>query len=98
MWMWFFIITPVIANLWFRKLLNSFQIIGGVCHVVFFLASIITLILLAERSTTDYVFKTITNDITGWTNPGVAFGLGLLTMTYPIGGEKIECNILYETI
>jgi len=86
MWMWLFIITPVIVNLWFRKLLNSFQIIGGVCHVVFFLASIISLVVLADHSTTDYVFRTVTHDITGWTNPGVAFGLGLLTMTFPVGG------------
>jgi hypothetical protein len=32
------------------------------------------------------VFNTLTHDISGWTNPGVAFGLGLLTMTFPITG------------
>lgn len=87
MWMWAFIVIPIVVNLYLRKVLNVLQIFGGVCHVVFFIASVITLAILAQRSSTDYVFKTLTHDVSGWTNPGLAFGLGLLTMTFPVGGE-----------
>jgi FtsH-binding integral membrane protein len=87
--MWCFIIIPLICNLWFRKVLNTLETIGGIVHFVFFLVNIITLATLAKRSTNDYVFKTLTNDISGWKNPTIAFGLGLLTMTFPISGKPM---------
>ncbi|KAH8810972.1 amino acid/polyamine transporter I [Xylogone sp. PMI_703] len=82
--MWGFVILPVVWNFWFRKMLNTLEMIGGICHVVFFIISIITLVLLAHRSDSSYVFGTLTHDLSGWTNPGVAFNLGLLTVTFPI--------------
>jgi hypothetical protein len=84
--MWLFILIPLVFNIWFRRVLNTLETIGGVIHVIFFFVNIITLTVLAKRSSTDFVFKTLTHDISGWSNPGVAFGLGLLTMTYPIAG------------
>ncbi|KAF2673819.1 amino acid transporter [Microthyrium microscopicum] len=84
--MWFFILVPFVLNLWLRKVLNALESLGGIIHVIFFIVNIIVLSVLARRSTTDFVFKTLTHDISGWTNPGVAFGLGLLTMTFPLGG------------
>jgi amino acid transporter len=58
--------------------------VGGICHVLFFIISIITLVCLAKRSTADFVFNTVTHDISGWTNPTVAFNIGLLTVVFPI--------------
>lgn len=86
MLMWLFIIVPLVFNLYFKRLLNTFETIGGITHVVFFIVSIITLTALARRSTNQYVWQTIVNDLSGWTNPGVAWGLGLLTMTVPLVG------------
>lgn len=86
--MWGFIVVPVVWNLWFRRLLNSLEMIGGICHVVFFICSVVTLAVLARRSTADYVFNTLTNDLSGWTNPAVAWGIGLLTVTFPISGKS----------
>lgn len=86
MLMWVFIIAPLVFNLYFRRVLNSFETIGAIIHVVFFIASIITLVALAKRSTNQFVWQTVVNDISGWTNPGVSFGLGLLTMTVPLVG------------
>jgi hypothetical protein len=87
MFMWLFICVPVLFNLWFRKLINTFETIGGICHVVLFIVNIVILTVLAKRSTNDYVFKTLTHDVSGWTNPAVAWGIGLLTVTFPISGE-----------
>ncbi|KAJ8112811.1 hypothetical protein OPT61_g4908 [Boeremia exigua] len=84
--MWALTVLPFVANLWFRQLLNPIQFMGAFCHVLFFFVSIITLVVLAERSSATYVFHTLTNDISGWTNPTVAWGIGLLTVTYPLTG------------
>lgn len=92
--MWLFILIPIIFNLWFRKVLNTLETLGGIVHVVFFFVNIIVLGVLARRSTTDFVFKTLTNDLSGWTNPGISFGLGLLTMAFPIAGKN--SNMLFH--
>jgi choline transport protein len=86
MLMWLFIVVPLVFNLYFKRLLNTFETIGGVTHVVFFIVSIATLTVLARHSTNQYVWQTVVNDISGWTNPGVSWGLGLLTMTVPLVG------------
>jgi hypothetical protein len=88
--MWAFIVVPVVWNFWFRKLINPLEMIGGVCHVIFFFVSIITLVCLARRSTPEFVFNTLTNDQSGWTNPCVAWGIGLLTVTFPVTSESGE--------
>jgi hypothetical protein len=86
MLMWVFIIIPLVFNLYFRRLLNTIETIGAIIHVTFFIASIATLVTLTRHSTNQFVWNTIVNDISGWTNPGVSFGLGLLTMTVPLVG------------
>jgi hypothetical protein len=86
--MWGFIVVPVVWNFWFKKLLNPLEMIGGICHVIFFFVSIITLAVLAQRGTSEFVFNTLTHDLSGWTNPTVAWGIGLLTVTFPITSES----------
>lgn len=82
--MWAFVVLPVVWNFWFRKMLNTLEMIGGICHVVFFIISIVTLVVLAERSTASFVFNNLWNSYSGWENPGVAFSLGIITVTFPI--------------
>jgi len=84
--MWAFTILPFIANFWFRRLLRPLETVGAILHVLTYIVIIITLVVLAKRSTADYVFNTLTHDVTGWSNPSVAFGIGLLTVTYPLTG------------
>ncbi|KAF2007374.1 amino acid transporter [Amniculicola lignicola CBS 123094] len=84
--MWAITIFPFAANFWFRKLLTPLEAVGAFIHVTFFFASIITLAVLAEKSTVHYVFHTLTNDVSGWQNSVVAWGIGLLTVTYPLTG------------
>ncbi|KAF2667233.1 amino acid transporter [Microthyrium microscopicum] len=84
--MWGLIIVPFVFNLYFKQLLNVLETVGGIFHVLFFLVSIIVLAALARRSTNDYVWNTLTNDQSGWENKGVAWGLGLLTISFSVLG------------
>lgn len=78
-----FLIVPLILNLYLRKIINYLETIGGIFHVVLFVAIVTTLCTLAKRSTPEFVFKTLHTDA-GWDNPGVAFSIGMLATAYPI--------------
>ncbi|KAK1522373.1 LPXTG-domain-containing protein [Colletotrichum costaricense] len=80
------LVLPFLFNLWFRKFLNAFEIIGGVLHIALFVAFIVILAVLGQRSSSDYVLKTLTSDVSGWNDPGVSWGLGLLTITFSVTG------------
>ena len=82
--MWDFVVISVVWNFWFRRMLYTLEMIGGICDVIFFIVSITLLVLLAERSDASYVFNILTTDLSGWTNPCIAFSLGLLTVTFPL--------------
>ncbi|KAF2023323.1 hypothetical protein EK21DRAFT_81192 [Setomelanomma holmii] len=82
--MWALSAFPFIGNFWLPRFINLLETAGAICHVVFFFASIGTLAAMAEKSSVSYVFHTLTHDTSGWTNPAVAWGLGLLTVTYPL--------------
>ena len=89
---------PLCVNLWFRQLLNTFELLGGLLHIIFFIASIITLVVLAQRSTPDFVFNTLTTGQSGWTNPGVSWGLGLLTVTFAVSGAEWHPRSYFQVI
>ncbi|KAH7125504.1 amino acid/polyamine transporter I [Dendryphion nanum] len=78
-----FIIVPVVLNLMLRKVINYLETIGGIFHVIFFISIVATLATLAKRSTPEFVFKTLHTD-SGWSNPGIAFSIGMLATAYPI--------------
>ncbi|TVY88655.1 Choline transport protein [Lachnellula willkommii] len=42
------------------------------------------MVTLSERSTTEFVFHELWTGLSGWTNPGVSFSLGILTVAFPI--------------
>lgn len=79
-------LVPFMFNLWFRKVLDAFEMIGGILHVCLFVVFIVVLIVFGPRSDPDFVFKTLTSDASGWNNPGVSWGLGLLSMTFSVTG------------
>jgi amino acid transporter len=84
--MWMLIILVFIFNLFFRKLLNIFELIGGLCHFLFFFVIIISLSVLAMHSTPQFVFQDLTHGLSGWENPGVSWSLGLLAVTSALNG------------
>lgn len=82
--MWAIGLAALICNLFLRRILNTLETIGGVCHVLFFVAFIVILTTLAERSTTEFVFKTVTYNLSGWNNPGLCFNIGMLSTLLPL--------------
>jgi choline transport protein len=87
---------PIICNLWFRKILNTFETIGGLLHIILFVVFIAILAALGPRSKSDFVFKTLTSDVSGWNNPGVSWGLGLLSMTFSVTGADSVLHMCDE--
>jgi hypothetical protein len=67
---------PLVGNLWLPRFINVLETVGAICHVGFFIAGIITLAVMAEKSSVQYVFRTLTKDVSGWNNPAVAWGIG----------------------
>lgn len=88
--MWCVTLMPFIGNFLLPKIINPLETAGAVCHIASFFASVITLAVMAKKSSTDYVFGTLTHDVSRWTNPAVAWGIGLLTVTFPITGKSYK--------
>jgi choline transport protein len=93
--MWEFIPLTLLFNLYFRKLLNTFETVGGILHLALFIVTIVTLTTLAQRSTADFVFKTLITGVSGWTNPGVSFSVGLLTVVFLVAG-KMDVHLAFD--
>jgi hypothetical protein len=79
------------GNVYGIKVLPAIQLMGGLCHVIFFFALIIPLILLAPRSSPDFVFATFVNE-SGWSSDGISWCVGLLTVTYCFMGKAVSRN------
>jgi choline transport protein len=79
-------IIPLLCNLWFRKILTVVETFTGFLHICLFFVYIAVLAARGSRSDTDFVFKTVTTDMGGWSNPGVAWSLGLLSCTFALAG------------
>jgi choline transport protein len=88
-------VVPFIFNLWFRKVLDTFEMAGGILHIVLFIVFIVVLIVFGPKSDPDFVFKTLISDVSGWNSPGVSWGLGLLTITFSVTGKN-QCHSIQE--
>jgi hypothetical protein len=78
-----FTLAMTAANFGLRKILNPLENIGGVLHVTLFVVIIAVLTSMSPRSSSKFVFNTLTTE-SGWNNPGVAWSIGLLTTAFPI--------------
>lgn len=79
--MWLLTCFSFAVNVWGIQILPSLQLLGGIFHIVFFIALGVPLILLARRSTSEFVFETVMNN-GGWSSDGISWCLGMLTVTY----------------
>ncbi|KAJ5546784.1 hypothetical protein N7494_004369 [Penicillium frequentans] len=84
--MWAIVAFVGLINIYGIKILPALQMLGGIMHIVFFIAIIIPLVLLSRRSTSDFVFTELMTSEEGWQSKGVAWCLGMLTVTYCFAG------------
>ncbi|KAH8725649.1 amino acid/polyamine transporter I [Phaeosphaeriaceae sp. PMI808] len=89
-------LVPFAFNLYFRKVLDAFEITGGILHICLFIVFIVVLIVFGPRSEPDFVFKNLTWETSGWNNPGVSWGLGLLSMTFSVTGADSVLHMCDE--
>lgn len=81
-----FCVPPLVANLWFRRIVVAMEWIGALGHGVFWVASIAVLSALGTRSSHAAVWASLTTGESGWAQPGVAFGIGVLPLAFPTTG------------
>lgn len=79
-------ILPFVFNLWFRKVLDTFEITGGILHIILFIVFVVVLIVFGPRSNSEFVFEYLITSESGWHDPGVCWSLGLLTVTFSVSG------------
>ncbi|KAH7359819.1 amino acid/polyamine transporter I [Pyrenochaeta sp. MPI-SDFR-AT-0127] len=89
-------IVPFTFNLWFRKLLDAFEMTGGILHICLFIVVIVVFIVFGPRSDPNFVFKTLVWEESGWNNKGVSWGLGLLSMTFSVTGADSVLHMCDE--
>ncbi|KAK4556924.1 hypothetical protein LTR86_005905 [Recurvomyces mirabilis] len=83
--MWAYLAVLFAANVWGIRLLPLIELMGGVCHIAFFIMMLIVLVVLSPRSSAEFVFTTFTNG-GGWQSDGVSWCIGLLTVVYSFVG------------
>lgn len=81
-----FNLLTLLLQFYARRLLVALELIGGTCHILFFICIVVTLGVLAPRSSNDYVWTTSVSGLSGWNNAGVVFCLGLLSPAFAVAG------------
>lgn len=80
--MWALILGSGLINIYGIKIMPALQMMGGILHITFFIALVVPIILLSRRSTSQFVFTELLTADGGWQSPGIAWCLGMLTVTY----------------
>lgn len=83
--MWALIIIAFMINVFAIKLLPLIEVLGGICHIAFFIAVLVPLIVLSPRSTNEFVWTTLVNESGGYSD-GISWCIGLLTTTFAFTG------------
>ncbi|KAB8230417.1 putative amino acid permease [Aspergillus alliaceus] len=83
---WAVLVIPLAVNIYARRLLSAVEVMGGIIHIVFFPAVLVTLIVLGSRNSSEFVWTYFENQMSGWHNDGVIWSVGLLTAVYTLGG------------
>ena len=85
--MWAFLTLIIVLNIYARKVLVGIELIGGVLHIVFFIATTVALAVMAPKSSASFVFTESFFGQSGWSNQSVQWFLGLLTSTAVLSGK-----------
>lgn len=83
---WASMALPIFCNLYARRILAPLEIAAAILHVLGFIVFVVVLVVMARRSTPEFVFNTAFYGQSGWENQGVQWSIGLLAVIFPIGG------------
>jgi len=95
--MWAVLILNFSINVFAIRILPVIQLIGGIFHVTFFVILVVPLILLAPRSTPEFVFMEVLNE-GGYDSNGISWCIGLLTVTYAFLGRFLKARPLLRNV
>ncbi|KHN93827.1 Amino acid/polyamine transporter I [Metarhizium album ARSEF 1941] len=82
-------------NIYGIRTMPRLSILSGVIHVAGFVGILVTLAVLADKTTSDVVFVDLVND-NGWDNNGVSWLVGLISAVYPFLGYDAACHLAEE--
>lgn len=88
--MWAYLAVCVSLNVYARKLLVVIEMFGGIIHIAFFVATVVTLAVMGPKSSAEFVFTESFFGLSGWSNDGVQWCLGLLTSTSLLTGKYFQ--------
>lgn len=86
--MWAVVAIFFVTNVWGIRLLPFIELVGGICHVIFFIMILTALVVLAPISSADFVFTGMING-GGWSSYGASWCIGLLTVVYCFVGKSL---------
>lgn len=95
--MWALLAGALLCNVFLRRILNVMETLGGLLHIIFFVVIVTILTTMGRRSTTGFVFNTLTSDLSGWNNPGICFNAGMLSVLLPLSGADSVLHMIDET-
>ena len=76
--------VPLVFNIFARKTLKPIEYVGVALHFMFFIIFVVVLATLGGRNSASYVFTANSGGVSGWTNPGVQWCIGLLSVAFPL--------------
>jgi amino acid transporter len=86
------LLSFVCTNIWGMRLLPAIELIGGILHITLFIVIVVALVILAPRSSSEFVFTGFINE-GGWQNDGVSWCIGLLTVVYCFVGMALSFTL-----
>ena len=82
---WAVVVVSTCVNVFGTKILPALETLVGILHICLWFVWFIPLVYLSPQRSADWVFTDFENN-SGWSNNGVSWCLGLLTVTYPFVG------------
>lgn len=84
------IITCVIINVWFFRLVPWFEVLVGVMQVIFFFIVVVSLWVMAPRNPPSFLLKE--SILSGWDNYFISWNIGILSQVWLYVGKFISIS------
>jgi amino acid transporter len=86
------LLTFICINIWGMQLLPAIELVGGILHITLFIVIVVALVILAPRSSPEFVFTGFINE-GGWQSDGGSWCIGLLTVVYCFVGTALSFGV-----